>query len=167
MATLIALGVIALLTASACGGSTGDTYFAQWPRGGTSQIPGVTGSIELLLFDSGTGGPMFRAMGKIEGDGLIDNALYSMLLADQGGNLFLIDSGRADEECEVDPDTGEEIDDCEIELRLLGNVQPAPFQITSLVGLTASIREGPGAIGPQALEQAPVVMNFTITDADL
>lgn len=110
---------------------------------------------------------MFRAMGKAEGDGLIDNALYSLVLADQGGNLFLIDSGRADEECEVDPDTGEEIDDCKIELRLFGNVQPAPFQITTLVGLTASIREGPGTIGPQALEQAPVVVSFTITDASL
>jgi len=162
---LAVLAVIGLLAANACGGSALDTYYAQWPRGGTPGMPGVTGSIELLLFDSGGGQAMLRAMGKAEGGGLIDNGLYSMWLADQNGQLVQIVSGRADEECEVDSDTGEETDDCEIELRLISDVQPAPFQITSLVGLTATIREGGDSIG--LVEQAPIVVSFTVTEADL
>lgn len=139
------------------GGSGPDT---QRPRGGTSDIPGVRGVIELLLFDSGSGEAMLKAMGKAEGDGLTDNALYSMWLADQKGIRVLLDSGRADEDCEEDPDTGKEID-CEIELRLRTDVQPAPFQVTSLLGLTATIRESTGSIA------APVLVTFTVTEADL
>ena len=159
LALMAALGSIAF-----AGGSGPDT---QWSRGNTSDIPGVRGVIELLLFDSGSGGAMLKAMGRAEGDGLTDNALYSMWLADQEGNLVLLDSGRADEECEEDPDTGQETDDCEIELHLRTDVLPAPFQVTSLLGLTASIREGAGSIGTLELEQAPVVVTFTVTEADL
>ena len=157
VAMLMVLAVIAALGSIAfAGGSGPDT---QWPRGGTSDIPGVRGVIELLLFDSGSGGAMLKAMGKAEGDGLTDNAPYSMWLADQEGNVFLLDSGRADEECEEDPDTGKETD-CEIELRLRTDLQPAPFQVTSLLGLTATIRESASIV-------APVVVTFTVTEADL
>ena len=108
---------------------------------------------------------MFRAMVTAEGDGLADNALYSLWLADREGHLIQIDSGRADEECAVDPDTGNEGDECEIELDLRGQVQPAPFGVTSLLGLTATLREGLGNIG--TLELAPVILSFTVTEADL
>ena len=176
VARLVVLAVIALLTASACAGSSPDSLQAQlgptpasveaqWPRGGTSGIPGVKGVIELLLFNRGAGETMFRAMGRAEGDGLVDNALYSLWLTDQKGRVFLIDSGRADEECEVDPDTGEDTDDCELEVHLRSQGQPAPFPITSLVGLTATIREGGDSIG--LLERAPIVVSFTVTEADL
>ena len=159
VAMLMVLAVMAALGSIAfAGGSGPDT---QWPRGGTSDIPGVRGVIELLLFDSGSGETMLKAMGRAEGDGLTDNALYSLWLADQKGNLVLLDSGRADEDCEEDPDTGKETADCEIELRLRTDVQPAPFQVTSLLGLTATIREGAGSIA------APVVVTFTVTEADL
>ena len=164
VAKLVALAVIGLMAGYACGGSAPDTYYAQWPRGGTAAMPRVTGSIDLLLFDSGGGQAMFQATGKAKGDGLIDNGLYSMWLADQKGQLVQIGSGRADEECEVDPATGEDKENCEIELRLESGVQPAPFQITTLLGLTATIREGLGSIG--TLEQAPVVVQFTVTEAD-
>ena len=76
---LMVLAVMALLGSIACAGGSGPDYYAQkWPRGGTSDIPGVRGVIELLLFDGGSGGAMLKAMGKAEGDGLTDNALYSM-----------------------------------------------------------------------------------------
>ncbi len=162
-AKLVVLAVIGLLAGYACGGSAADTYYAQWPRGGTSPMPRVTGSIELLLFDSGGDQAMFQATGKAKGDGLIDNGLYSLWLADQEGNALLIDSGRADEECDVNQ-AGEETD-CEVEVTLRSQVLPAPFQVTSLVGLTATISEGAGSIG--LLEQAPIVVSFTVTEADL
>ena len=159
VAMLMVLAVMAALGSIAfAGGSVPDT---QWSRGGTSDIPGVRGVIELFLFDNGSGGAMLKAMGKAEGDGLTDNALYSLWLADQKGNLVLLDSGRADEDCEEDPDTGKETDDCEIELRLRTDLQPAPFQVTSLLDLTATIRESAGNI------VAPVVVTFTVTEADL
>lgn len=131
--------------------------------GGTSGVPGVKGVIELLLFDTGGEQAMFRAMGRAEGDGLVDNALYSLWLTDQKGNMLLIDSGRADEKCDVNQ-AGEETD-CEVEVTLRSQVLPAPFQVTSLVGLTATISEGAGSIG--LLEQAPIVVSFTVTEGDL
>ena len=176
VARLVVLSVITVLAGSACVGSasdsieaqlgpTPDTYYAQWPRGGTPGIPDVTGVIELLLFDSGGGQAMFRAMVEAEGDGLADNALYSLWLAGQEGQLVQIDSGRADEECEVDPNTGEEGDECKIVLDLFGQVQVAPFRVITLLGMTATVREGLGSIG--TLEQAPVVLSFTVTEDDL
>ena len=159
VAMLMVLAVTAALGSIAFAGSSGpDT---QWSRGGTSDIPGVRGVIDLFLFDSGSGGAMLKARGKAEGDGLTDNGLYSLWLADQKGNLVLLDSGRADEDCEEDPDTGKETDDCEIELRLRTDLQPAPFQVTSLLDLTATIRESVGNI------VAPAVVTFTVTEADL
>ena len=163
VAILGVVAVIALLAGSACASSAPDRQEAQWPRGGTAGIPGVKGVIELLLFNRGSGETMFSAMGRAEGDGLIDNGLYSLWLADQKGNVLLIDSGRADEECEVDSDTGKE--DCEVELDLRNLALPAPFEATTLLGLTATIREGLGSIG--TLELAPVVVSFTVTEADL
>ena len=176
VAGFVVLAVITVLAGSACAdsaadsfeaqvSSTPDTYYAQWPRGGTPRIPDVTGVIELLLFDSGGGQAMFRATVEAEGDGLVDNALYSLWLAGQEGQLVQIDSGRADEECEVDSDTGKEGDECEIVLDLFGQVQVAPFEVTTLLGLTATVREGLGNIG--TLELAPVVLSFTVTEADL
>ena len=67
---------------------------------------------------------------------------------------------------EVDPDTGEEGDECEIELELRSLPLPAPFAVTTVLGLTATIREGLDSIG--TLERTPVVLNFTVmTEADL
>ena len=160
VAVLGVLTVIALLAGSACAGGSvpPDRLEAQWPQGGTPGIPGVKGVIELLLFNRGSGETMFRAMGMAEGDGLIDNAVYSLWLADREGHLVQIDSGRADEECEVDPDTGEEGHECIVELDLLGQVQPAPFGVTTLLGLTATVREGLGSTG--TLERTPVVLQL-------
>ncbi len=50
-------------------------------------------------------------------------------------------------------------------LDLFGQVQAAPFEVTTLLGLTATVREGLGNIG--TLELAPVVLSFTVTEADL
>ena len=156
VASILVVLVVALSGVGACGGSAPeapapetsapDSYFAEWPRGGTPGIPGVKGVIELLLFDSGSGDVMFRASAMAEGDGLKDNGLYSLWLTNQQGTFFLVDSSRADQECDEDPDTGEETDDCEIEVHLRSPVQPSPMQITSLLGLTATIREGGGSI---------------------
>ena len=144
-----------------------DTILAQWPRGGTPTIPDVKGFIELRLFKLASGEILLRARGIAEGDGLTDNALYSMWLADQEGNLVLIDSGRAKLKCEVDTDIEEEGDECVVELQLRSPGLLAPL-VTTLIGLTATIREGLGSVGSiGTVEQAPVVMKFTVTEADL
>ena len=167
VAVLGVLTVIALLAGSACAGGSvpPDRLEAQWPRGGTPGIPDVTGVIELLLVHNGGGQATFKAMVEAEGDGLADNTLYSLWLADREGHLVQIDSGRADEECEADPDTGEEGDECIVELHLRGQMQPAPFEATTLLGLTATVREGLGSTG--TLERTAVVLSFTVTEADL
>jgi len=150
-------------------GLDADTIVFQWPRGGTPGIPDVEGVIELRLFNLESGETLLRARGKAEGDGLTDNALYSLWLADQEGHSVLTVSGRAKLKCEVDSDSEEEEgDECVVELRLRNPGLLAPFEVTTLLGLTATIREGLGSVGSiGALEQAPVVIGFTVTEADL
>ncbi len=150
------------------GGLAQDTIVAQWPGGGTPAIPDVEGHIELRLFNLASGETLLRAMGKAEGDGLTDNAIYSMWLENQEGFSVLIASGRAKLKCEVDSDTEEEGDECVVELRLRHPGLRAPFEVTTLLGLTATIREGLGSVGSiGTLEQAPAVVKFTVTEADL
>ena len=171
---IVTLTAITLAGGIACGGSVAENFTGEWPRGVDRSIPGVTGDLELLLFSRGTNEILFRANGRAEGNGLRDNALYSLWISDRGGNALLLDTGRADEECEEDPDTGEESDDCEVVLKLRSSVLRAPFNVTTLEGLTLNVREGSGTDG--ATEQTAlmvidlegkVVMEFTVTESNL
>ena len=74
---------------------------------------------------------------------------------------------RAREECEVDPDTGEK-DDCEVEVMLRSRLDEVPFNVTSLLGLTATISQLPGEVPINLTElEGHVVLEFTVTEADL
>ena len=172
--TIVIFTVIALTGVIACGGSVSENFTGEWPRGVDRSIPGVTGDLELLLFSRGTNEILFRANGRAEGSGLRDNALYSLWLSDQTGNVLLLDTGRADEECEEDPDTGEESDDCEVVLKLRSTVLQAPFNVTTLEGLTLNVREGSGTDGATAHPalkvidlEGKVVLEFTVTESNL
>ena len=150
-AMLAILAITAVAVGSACAGSAPKRFEGEWPRGVDRSIAGVTGSLELQLFSRGEE-TMFGASGRAEGDGLADNALYSLWLADQEGNALSLDTGRADQECDVDPLTGEE-EDCELVVKLGSNQYVVPFGITTLEGLTLGIREGLGADDKVAAER--------------
>ena len=92
-----------------------------------------------LDFDQGAG-PSLRAAAQAESDGLTENGLYGLWVMTQEGKSILVDTGRADEECEVDPDTGEEVD-CEKILNLRGHLLEVPSNLTTLEGLTINIRD--------------------------
>ncbi len=101
----------------------------------------------------------FRATAFVEGDGLIDGVFYSMWLADQEGNVLFLDAVEAEEVCVIDLVTGEE--ECEVLVDLEDDREKAPFNVTSLVGLTIIIREHffrGGAGG-----DAPVILTGTVT----
>jgi len=135
--------------------------------GGTAIIPGVKGTIELFLSDRSTGEGFFLANGRAEGDGLIENTLYSMWVANSEGELLLLDFGPAREECEVDPATGEK-DDCEVEVMLRSRLDEVPFNVVSLLGLTATISQFPGEVPINLTDlEGQVVLEFTVTEADL
>lgn len=171
-AMLAILAITAVAVGSACAGSAPKRFEGEWPRGVDRSIPGVTGSLELQLFSRGEE-TMFGASGRAEGDGLADNALYSLWLEDQQGNALSLDTGRADQECDVDPLTGEE-EDCELVVQLGSNQYVVPFGITTLEGLTLGIRQGLGTIGTVAgaapaiaARDAEIVLEFTVDASDL
>ncbi len=171
VAVLAVLAVTALV--GACGASASEKFEGEWPRGVDRSMPGVTGSLELLLVSRSASETMFQASGRAEGDGLVDNALYSLWLSNQKGDVLSLDADRADQECEVDPVSGAE-GDCELAVKLRSSIPQAPFGVTTLEGLTLNIREGLGSDGtipPAALDvaslQGRVVVEFTVTEADL
>ena len=173
-AAALVVSVVALLAvASACSSSATEKFEGEWPRGVDRSLAGVTGSLELLLASKGSGRTLFQASGRAEGDGLADNALYSLWLFDQNGNVLALDTDRADEECDEDPNTGEE-EDCELVVKMRHTTPLAPFDATTLAGLTLTMREGPGSDGSIAQAtlsvsdlRGEVVLEFTVTEADL
>lgn len=174
VAIVVMLAVTALAGVIACTSEASDEIEVAWPRGVTGSIPGVTGDLGMLLSDKGPGATMFRAQGRAEGDGIIEGTLYSMWLSDQKGKALRLDIAHADEECEVDSDTGEESDECEVEVSLRSNLTQAPFGVASVSGLTLTIREGLGTdrtAGTVALNIADlnsrVVLEFTVSESDL
>ncbi len=168
---LAVMAVTALV--GACGAAAQEKFEGEWPRGVDRSIAGVTGSLELLLFSRGASQTAFQASGRAEGDGLVDNALYSLWLSNQEGDVLSLDTDRADQECEVDPVTGDE-GDCELVVKLRNSIPQAPFGVTTLEGLTLNIRKGLGADGTIARSalsvadlKGDVVMEFTVTGSDL
>ena len=122
----------------------------------------LKGFASLQLHISEQSGSSFRARAQLEGDGLDDNRLYALWLAEPGGNNLLIDTSRADEECEVDQDTGEE-EGCEIVVDFSGRQMQSPLDITTLEGLTINIREH--LIGTQAT--TPALATGTVTRSSM
>jgi len=122
--------------------------------------------VVLRLHISEQGESSFQADTQVEGDGLDGNMLYDMLLVSTGSghgeDSILIDSDRADEECERDDDTGEEID-CEEVLDLRGRLAQAPFDVTTMEGLTINIEELLfGREGTRSL-----LLTGTVTESDI
>ena len=112
----------------------------------------------------------FRARGRAAGPGIINHA--SMRLADPEGNAVIIDAARASEELIVDLLTGEVERETEVHLR--EDLEQVPMNVTSVEGLTANIREGPG--NNRLMAQEPlkvsdlvgqVVRQFTFTESEL
>ena len=120
----------------------------------------------LQLHISGLGLASFRADAHVQGDGLIRNMIYEMWLAPsngaQVGNGILLHADRAKEECDEDNETGEE-GDCELLLDLQGFLAQAPFDVTTLEGLTIHIREN--LIRRNGTR--PILLTGTVTGADL
>lgn len=126
---------------------------------GLTESP-LKGFARLRLRMSALAGVSFRATVQVEGDGLIENRVYAMWLSNPNGNTLLVDTARADEECEVDPAGGT---DCEVILNLRVRLTQAPFNITTLGGLTVDIREH--SIGTQVT--TTVLMTGTVTTSNL
>ena len=124
----------------------------------TGVIPRIEADADLRLRQT-----EFRATAFVEGDGLIEGVFYSMWLADQEGNVLFLDAVEAEEVCVIDLVTGEE--ECEVFVDLEDDRAQAPFNVTSLEGLTINIREHffRGGVGGFA----PVVLTGTVTAADL
>ena len=81
-----------------------------------------------------------------------------MWLADQEGNTILLDTDVAEERCTFDPvDRSVE---CDVIASLSVALGDAPFDITTLRGLTIYVKEHFGG-------HAPVVLSGTVTESDL
>ena len=119
--------------------------------------PRVKAFARLQLHVDQAAGPSLRVAGQAESDGLTENGLYGLWVTTREGNSILVDTGRADEEC----DTG----DCEKIVDLRGHLLEAPANLITLEGLTISIRDhsnpGPFSNG------APVVATGTVGAPDL
>jgi len=119
--------------------------------------PQVKAFARLQLHVDQAAGPSLRVAGQAESDGLTENGLYGLWVTTREGNSILVDTGRADEEC----DTG----DCEKIVDLRGHLLEAPANLTTLEGLTISIRDhsNPGLLS----NGAPVVATGTVGAPDL
>ena len=92
--------------------------------------------------------------------------IYEMWVAPSKGDReeisILLQADRAREECDEDDETGEE-EDCELFLDLQGFLTQAPFDVTTLEGLTIHIREN--LIRRNGTR--PILLTGTVTGADL
>ena len=67
---------------------------------------------------------------------LSESGLYALEIVYPEGNAFLVDTARADEECEE-----ENSDECEVVVELRVHIAPAPSNITTPGGLTINIQD--------------------------
>lgn len=104
--------------------------------------------------------PSLLASAQIESDGLTENRLYDLWLITPEGRSILVDTGRADQEF----DEGDE-GDSEIIVDLRGRLLAAPSDLTTLEGVTVSIREH-SRLGLFA-DPVPVLATGTVAASDL
>ncbi len=122
--------------------------------------PQLKAFARLQLLDNQEGGRSLRVAAQVESDGLTENKLYDLWLITPDGKSVLLDTGRADQEFD-ESDAG----DSEIIVDLRGRLLPAPSDLTTLEGVTISIREH-SRLGLLA-DPAPVLAPGTVVDSDL
>ena len=117
LAVIVGLTLGGITTASAAGTGVNESVRLRLTSTGAIRSS-LKGFARLQLHTSEqNGSSFFRASAQVESDGLDEHRLYALWLTGPGGNTLLIDTARADEECEVDHDTGKEAD-CEVVLDL-------------------------------------------------
>ncbi len=114
----------------------------------------------LQLLGNQEGGSSLRAAAQVESDGLTENRLYDLWLITPEGKSVLVDTGRADQEFD-EGDGG----DSEIIVDLRGRLLAAASGLTTLEGVTISIREH-SRLGLFA-DPAPVLATGTVVASDL
>ncbi len=118
----------------------------------------LDGSATLRLQSSEQAGTVMHAGAQVQGDDLVANTVYALWLVDPEGNALLMDTASADEDCEVDPDTEEESDECEVTVDLQGSRAQIPFDVVTLAGMTVNVREH--STGGEALATATVTSSM-------
>jgi len=140
--------------------------FARLRLTSTDPMRRFRADVVLRLHISEHGESSFEAGTQVKGDGLDGNRLYDMLLvstgSEDGEGSILIDADRADEECDRDGDTDEEID-CEEVLDLRGRLAQAPFDVTTMEGLTINIEEL--IFGRNGIRS--LLLTGTVTESDI
>ncbi len=122
--------------------------------------PQLKAFARLQLLDNQQGGRSLRAAAQVESDGLTENSLYDLWLITPDGKSVLVDTARADQEFD-ESDAG----DSEIIVDLRGRMLAAPSGLTTLEGVTISIREHT-RLGLFA-DPAPVLATGTVVASDL
>ena len=122
--------------------------------------PQLKAFARLQLLDSEEGGRSLRVAAQVESDGLTENRLYDLWLITPEGRSVLVDTARADQEFD-EGDAG----DSEIIVDLRGRLLAAPSDLTTLEGVTVSIREH-SRLGLLA-DPAPVLATGTVVASDL
>lgn len=122
--------------------------------------PQLKAFARLHLLDDQEGGRSLRVAAQVESDGLTDGRLYDLWLITPEGKSVLVDTGRADQEF----DEGDE-GDSETIVDLRGRLPAASLGLTTLEGVTVSIREH-SRLGLLA-DPAPVLATGTVVGSDL
>lgn len=122
--------------------------------------PQLKAFARLQLLDDQEGGRSLRVAAQVESDGLTDGRLYDLWLITPEGRSVLVDTGRADQEF----DEGDE-GDSETIVDLRGRLPAASLGLTTLEGVTVSIREH-SRLGLLA-DPAPVLATGTVVGSDL
>ena len=161
LALLVTIAVARGVTSAGADAEVNESATLRLISNGPASSP-LKGFARLALRVSQTAGDSFRASVEVEGDGLVESRLYAMWLAAPDGNTLLIDTARADEDCDEDPETGDEID-CETVLDLRARLVQTPFHVVTLEGLTVNVREH--AIGTEAVSGA--LLTGTVTFSNL
>lgn len=122
--------------------------------------PQLKAFARLHLLDDQEGGRSLRVAAQVESDGLTEGRLYDLWLITPEGKSVLVDTGRADQEF----DEGDE-GDSETIVDLRGRLPAASLGLTTLEGVTVSIREH-SRLGLLA-DPAPVLATGTVVGSDL
>ena len=121
----------------------------------------ATRGTATLNLSIGEAGSSFRATAQLKGKGLVDKKSYGMWLSALDGTTLLINTAQAEEECEGG---------CDTVLKMRSSSQEVPLSLSTLEGLTITIREGlsdPNTITRQVAGAAPPLASATVTAADI
>ena len=120
-------------------------------------------TLRLSIRQTGTS---FQAFSEVEG-GIFEERLYAMWLESsdiaEKDKAVLLDVDEARKKCEIDPDTGKRFN-CEKVAKFRSRLTEAPFEVTTLEGLTISIREH---LFDRHFSEQLLVATGTVTKSDL